>query len=619
MGVGLNVDFLETARAGGITRIAKYDVTAVLGRGGMGVVYRALDKSLGREVAIKTLTGGFADDPSMLARFYEEGKSMGRLNHPNIVAVYDIGVDNQLPYIVMECVSGAPLDKRMVAGEPMPMSDRLRIVEDVCSALGYAHQKGVIHRDVKPANIFVQPDGNAKLLDFGIARLSERDSGLTRSGLIIGTGAYMAPERIRGETIDGRSDIFAAGVVLYQLITGHLPFTGSDFAQLQKIVSEPAPPLNSSGETYPASLQTIVDRALAKSLEDRYSTAQEMAVDLSIVIAGLSQGHIQELLPEAERLMREQQFIRARSVLYQILRVDAKHAEARKLLAESEKHITQNQRDARVLEIRRHAEDAFNNNTFDQCLLILEEGLDLSPADSTLLSLRQRAEAASEGSARAHPTIPQPSFSTMPQPAYPAAPRAIAEESVGVTQLRAIPAPTGFFQETVVSRTRFFEGDQVRYTKIQETLKFYRDHLNCEYVSLSDQAKFTYYLWIASVSLGLAALTSGVVLLFMGQFRAGSITTISTAFVYFIQKVFQQREDHYRNLAAAKQGVLEYGNHWLLVIQSIDAIGDPRERERRQSELVDVLTRRLDTAKGEQGQPHRPPVARRKKTTAASL
>ncbi len=612
LGVGLNMDFLETARAGGITRIAKYDVTAVLGRGGMGVVYRALDKSLGREVAIKTLTGGFADDPSMLARFYEEGKSMGRLNHPNIVAVYDIGVDNQLPYIVMECVSGSPLDKRMSVGEPMPMPDRLRIVEDVCSALGYAHQKGVIHRDVKPGNIFVQPDGKAKLLDFGIARLGERDSQLTRSGLIIGTGAYMAPERIRGETIDGRSDIFAAGVVLYQLITGHLPFTGSDFEQLQKIVTEPAPPLNSTGEEFPASLQTIVDRALAKSRDDRYGTAQEMAVDLSIVIAELSQGQIQELLPEAERLMKAHQFVRARSVLYQILRVDAKHAEARKLLAETEKHITKHQRDARVLEIRRHAEDALNNNALDQCLLILEEGLDLAPADATLLALRQRAEAGREVKARTDTRQTQAAFAGKPQ--------VIAEESVGVTQLRAIPAPTGFFQETVMSRTRFFEGDQVRYSKIQETLKFYRDHLNREYMSLSDQARLTYYLWIASVVLGLAALTSGVVLLFLREFAAGSITTVSTAFVYFIQKVFQQREDHYRSLAAAKQGVLEYGNHWLLVIQSIDAIGDARERERRQSELVDVLTRRLDAVKGEQQeQPKRTPVARRKKSAAASL
>ena len=612
------MDFLETARAGGITRIAKYDVTALLGRGGMGVVYRALDKSLGREVAIKTLTGGFSDDPSMLARFYEEGKSMGRLNHPNIVAVYDIGVDNQIPYIVMECVSGSPLDKRMSSGEPMPMPDRLRIVEDVCSALGYAHQKGVIHRDVKPANIFVQPDGKAKLLDFGIARLGERDSGLTRSGLIIGTGAYMAPERIRGETFDGRSDIFAAGVVLYQLITGQLPFTGTDFVQLQKIVSEPAPALNSTGEEYPASLQTIVDRALAKSLDDRYKTAGEMAVDLSIVIAELSQGQIQELLPEAERLMKAQQFVRARSVLYQILRVDAKHAEARKLLAESERHITQHQRDGRVLEIRRHAEDAFNNNALDQCLLILEEGLDLAPGDATLQGLRLRAEAGREAKAKANATNAQAGFSTMPQVAIPAKPRAVVEESVGVTQLRAIPAPTGFFQETVVSRTRFFEGDQVRYSKIQETLKFYRDHLNREYVSLSDQARFTYYLWIASVILGLAALASGVVLLFMKQFTAGSITTVSTAFVYFIQKVFQQREDHYRSLASAKQGVLEYGNHWLLVIQSIDAIGDSRERERRQGELVDVLTRRLDAVKGEQSQPIRTPVARRKKTAASA-
>lgn len=557
------MDSLETARAGGITRIGKYEVTAVLGRGGMGVVYKAMDAYLGREVAIKTLTGGFVDDPSMLARFYEEGRSMGRLNHPNIVAVYDIGVDDQIPYIVMECVSGTQLDKRIVAGEPMPMADRLRIVEEVCSALGYAHQKGVIHRDVKPANIFIQPDGKAKLLDFGIARLSRTGEGLTRAGLIIGTGAYMAPERIRGEAIDGRSDIFAAGVVLYQLITGKLPFEGSDFEQLQKIVNEPAPPLSSTGEIFPPALQAIIDRALAKSPADRYKTAEEMAVDLSVVIATFSEGQIEELLPEAERLVKAKQFAQARSVLYRVLRVDAKHAEARKLLAEAESYITQHQ---------------------------AEEPAQVAKAAPT-------------------PVTPQPASTPSPY----------AEESVGVTQLRAIPAPTGFFQETVVSRTRFFEGDQVRYSKIQETLKFYRDHLNREYLSLSEQAKLTYYLWIVSVSLGLAALVSGVVLLFMGQFRAGSITTISTAFVYFIQKVFQQREDHYRSLASAKQGVLEYGNHWLLVIQSIDAIGDSRERERRQSELVDVLTRRLDASKGEPGEAARPAVGRRKKTTAASL
>jgi len=157
------VDSPEGRQDGQITRIGKYEVIDVLGRGGMGVVYRGIDKAIGREVAIKTLTGGFLSDPTMLARFYEEGRRTGRLKHPNIVTVYDLGDDNGTPYIVMECVEGDPLDKLIRSGAPLSMADRLGILEEVCSALGYAHRNNVIHRDVKPANIFVQPDGTAKL------------------------------------------------------------------------------------------------------------------------------------------------------------------------------------------------------------------------------------------------------------------------------------------------------------------------------------------------------------------------------------------------------------------------------------------------------------------------
>ena len=388
------MDFPEKAQTGVVTRIGKYDVIEVLGRGGMGVVYRAVDKQIGREVAIKTLTEGFSDDPSRLTRFYEEGRRTGRLNHANIVTVYELGDDHGTPYIVMECVQGEPLDKVIASGTPIPMPDRLRIVEDVCSALGYAHLNKVIHRDVKPANIFVLPDGKAKLLDFGIARLEKQDTenSLTRAGHIIGTVPYMAPERLRGETVDGRSDIFAAGVVLYQLITGQQPFTGSDSAMMQKILHDPYPPLPRTCTDYPAALESILDRALAKSPDDRYSTGEEMAAELAAVIADLRQGQVQDLLSEAQRLVDEQEFARARVVLHQALRIDSKHAATRELLAQIQRQFSESKRKEREQQIRQQAEDAINSKQYDQGLLLLESSQELVDASPELVKLREKAK-----------------------------------------------------------------------------------------------------------------------------------------------------------------------------------------------------------------------------------
>src|ERR1035441_7262766 len=152
-------------------KIGKYEITAILGRGGMGVVYRAEDKRIGRQVAIKTLTEGFSGEPEMLERFYREAQA-GILQHPNIVIVYDIGDEDGVPFIVMEFVNGDPLDKLISSGKQLPLIDKLTIIEQVCSALGYAHQRGIIHRDIKPANVMVQPNPvNAKIVDFGIARI----------------------------------------------------------------------------------------------------------------------------------------------------------------------------------------------------------------------------------------------------------------------------------------------------------------------------------------------------------------------------------------------------------------------------------------------------------------
>jgi len=378
---------------GEVTRIGKYEILDVLGRGGMGVVYRGIDKQIGREVAIKTLTQGFLGDANMLARFYEEGRRTGRLKHPNIVIVYDLGDDNGTPYIVMECVEGEPLDKMIRAALLPSLPERLRILVEVCSALGYAHRNNVIHRDVKPANIFVQPDGTAKLLDFGIARLEKRDqdNSLTQTGNLIGTVPYMAPERLRNETVDGRSDIFAAGVVLFQLMAGQLPFSGADNVLMQKIMNEPHPRLSSIRQGLPASLELILDRALAKSVDDRYPTAEEMAADLTAVIAELQQDQVLELLPEAQRLMEAGEFPRARAVLHQLLKIDSKHVEARAMLGEIQRQLSLRQREDKIQQIRQQAEEALSNNRFDQSLTVLESGLDLDAANPELVKLRERA------------------------------------------------------------------------------------------------------------------------------------------------------------------------------------------------------------------------------------
>ena len=374
-----------------IKRIGKYDIIEVLGRGGMGVVYRAVDKQIGREVAVKTLTQGVAGDKEMLARFYEEGRKTGRLNHPHIVTVYDLGEDNGTPYIVMERVEGDPLDKIIARDMPLSMMDRLRILEETCSALGYAHSNNVIHRDVKPANIFVQPDGKAKLLDFGIARLERRsqDISLTRTGHIIGTVPYMAPERLRDRMIDGRSDIFSVGVVLHQLITGQLPFSGEDYVLMQKILNEPHPPLRDFCSNCPDGLQDIVDRSLAKSVDDRYQTAEEMAADLRSVIEELSKEQVVELLPEAKRLVDAQDYTRARIVLQQVLKVQSKHTGARELLSEIQRRIVQRQRDERLRNARMQAEDALSRREFDQSLQVLKEGLEVDPENADLLALKE--------------------------------------------------------------------------------------------------------------------------------------------------------------------------------------------------------------------------------------
>jgi serine/threonine-protein kinase len=264
--------------------IGRYQILDRVGKGGMGVLYRGVDPVLDREVAIKVMLVDFSNDTEqMRPRFYREAQAAAKLQHSNIVTIFEFAEDHNTPYIVMEFLKGTPLDARMASPIPLTLDDKLSIVAQLCSALNYAHAQGVVHRDIKPANLFVLPDGAVKLLDFGVAKLTS--STLTKQGDVIGSVSYMSPEQLSGsESTDGRSDIFSAGVVLFELLTGRKPFKGdSPTGTIVQILREEPPPVDELVPGLPPQLSAVLRKALAKDPAERYATAGEFGRDLQII------------------------------------------------------------------------------------------------------------------------------------------------------------------------------------------------------------------------------------------------------------------------------------------------------------------------------------------------
>jgi Protein kinase domain len=269
------------------TRIGRYAVTGRLGRGGMGIVYRGYDEALERAVAIKVLTVEGTLDEESRRRFEIEAKAAARLQHPNILTVYELGQDRGVPFIAMELLSGADLESIVRSGVPLLLPEKLDVLIQVCRGLAFAHEHGIVHRDMKPSNVRILDDGTAKIMDFGIAKLL--GTSLTRSGMMVGTVHYMSPEQIRAQPLDGRSDVFSVGVMLYELLAGRRPFVGEDPTQvLYKIVTEPAPEIEMDlGELGPR-LRDIVARAMAKGVEARFPGADPLADELSDALAAIT-------------------------------------------------------------------------------------------------------------------------------------------------------------------------------------------------------------------------------------------------------------------------------------------------------------------------------------------
>jgi serine/threonine protein kinase len=331
----------------------RYEIVDKLGEGAMGVVYRARDLNMGRVVALKMLSAELGGEDELHLRFQREAEAIGRLSHPNIVAVFDMGQVEGRLYMAMEILDGEDLRHLIEKQVSLSLADRVHILAEICAGVGYAHSRGVVHRDIKPANIIVTAGGHVKLLDFGLARVASRDT-ITRRGVILGTPDYMSPEQAMGKPVDHRTDIFSSGAVFYEFLTGQKPFKGKTLhSVLYQIISgEPDPVLTLNPEL-PARLALIVHRMLLKDPEKRYPAMDEPGRELRALAEGLRRrGRLAPVIApdEARTRVREAiqrsrghldtgQFVLAQSEMREALAFEPENEEAAELLWRAERGL----------------------------------------------------------------------------------------------------------------------------------------------------------------------------------------------------------------------------------------------------------------------------------------
>ncbi|HSB36471.1 MAG TPA: serine/threonine-protein kinase, partial [Thermoanaerobaculia bacterium] len=272
-------------------KLGPYEIRSPLGAGAMGEVYRAHDPRLGRDVALKVLPADFASDPTRLARFSQEARSASALNHPNIITIYEIGDADASPYMAMELIDGRTL-RSMINGTPLSIRTAVQVATQLADGLAKAHEAGIVHRDLKPDNVMVTKDGFVKILDFGVAKLVGGLPGseagpfnlMTQTGFVVGTTNYMSPEQASGKPIDARSDQFALGLILYEMLSGRKAFDRPTVVQtLSAIIQEDPEPIERANPRVPPPLRWILERLLLKDPEERYAATRDLARDLKHV------------------------------------------------------------------------------------------------------------------------------------------------------------------------------------------------------------------------------------------------------------------------------------------------------------------------------------------------
>src|SRR5688572_13215093 len=296
------------------TKLGRYEICSQLGAGGMGEVYRARDTELGRDVAVKVLPSSFSADKDRLNRFQQEACAAGALNHPNILSIYDVGKHDSSPYVVSELLQGETLRTR-ISGTPLSPRRAIDYALQITHGLAAAHTKGIIHRDLKPDNIFITNDGRLKILDFGLAKLTQPDGNQlqtdiptrrvdTDPGVVMGTVGYMSPEQLKGRTVDQRSDIFSFGAILYEMLSGRRAFHRESVAEtMSAILKEDPPELSDTNKTVSPALERIVSHCLEKNPEGRFHSARDIAFALEALSGSTtsSETEMAAALPAARR------------------------------------------------------------------------------------------------------------------------------------------------------------------------------------------------------------------------------------------------------------------------------------------------------------------------------
>jgi len=375
-------------------KIGKYDVLDVIGKGGMGIVYRAKDPFLDRMVAIKIMTISYADYPDLLQRFYREAKATANLQHPNIVTVYELGEHEGSPYLAMQYLEGSSLEVILRTRQELSLLQKLDVVIQACHGLSYAHQRGIVHRDIKPGNIMVLKDGNVKIVDFGIARIG--DTNFTRTGQFMGSLNYMSLEQLNDKlTVDQRTDVYSTGVVLYQVLTGSLPFEAdSTGATLMKILNEAPAPFSKYISGFPPELETITLKALAKDRDQRYGSADEFALELTQLLDRLKHDQIGLHLQQAKMYLQQNSLFQANDELLQVLKLDKQHTQASAMLRDLRKRIEKEQSVERARQLRDQAQEAFGREDYDPALAFIDQAIGLDTTNVDFQQFRSKVQAA---------------------------------------------------------------------------------------------------------------------------------------------------------------------------------------------------------------------------------
>jgi serine/threonine protein kinase len=371
-----------------VEKIGKYKIVDELGKGGMGIVYKAYDPVMDREVALKVILEMAMEVPEIKARFYREARTAGKLSHENITIVHDVGEDEGKPFIVMEYLPGQDLRELLETNHPLSLLQKLEIAFNVTQGLAFSHSRDIIHRDIKPANIRITDDGKVKIMDFGIARPGS--SSLTSTGTLIGTPYYMSPEQIQGKKVDKRSDIFSFGVLLYELLTYKKPFTGNEpTAVMYKIVHEEPENAADLDQVCPPSLRDIVQRILEKDPARRYQSFDDISRDLEFIINDLRQEdrrkiveqrkHLEKLLLEARNMIGKRRYREAYNLTDQAASLDAGSSQVLRVRDEI-KHAEEDEKKKAFLSERYNtARKLYSSKRYVQSIDALKEVLAAEP------------------------------------------------------------------------------------------------------------------------------------------------------------------------------------------------------------------------------------------------